>query len=106
MIKSATICNDDLIGTFVFFEVFTFASMAGFIHGMSPGKFALNYYICLGQSPELLKDEKTKVKHITKLELITLPCYLIVQNKVSSDCANCNSNLGDLLWYQCEIIPC
>ena len=61
VIKSATICNDDLIGAFIFFEIITFSVIGGFLHMMSPGKFAINYYICTGENPEPFQNMKSKV---------------------------------------------
>ena len=51
--KTATICNDDFIGFFMFIEILMMGFAFALLHNMSPGKFALNYYVCQGKNPEL-----------------------------------------------------
>ena len=65
VIKSATVCNDDLIGTFVFLEVFIISNIAGYIHTKSPGNFDINYFICIGEHPNALEDTRNEKKKVT-----------------------------------------
>ena len=50
--KTATICNDDFIGFFTFIEILTMGFGFSLLHNISPGKFAINYYVCQGIDPE------------------------------------------------------
>ena len=51
--RTATICNDDFIGFFIFIEILMMGFVFALMHNMYPGKFALNYYVCQGKNPEL-----------------------------------------------------
>ena len=51
--KTATICTDDFIGFFNFIEILMMGFTFALLHNLSPGKFALNYYVCQGKNPEL-----------------------------------------------------
>ena len=51
--KTATICNDDFIGFFIFIEILLMGFVFSLLHNISPGKFAINYHVCQGKNPEL-----------------------------------------------------
>ena len=51
--KTATICNDDFIGFFIFIEILMIGFVFSLLHNISPGKFAINYHVCQGKNPEL-----------------------------------------------------
>ena len=51
--KTATICNENFIGFFNFIEILMMGFTFAILHNLSPGKFALNYYVCQGKNPEL-----------------------------------------------------
>ena len=51
--KTATICNDDFIGFFVFIEILIMGFVFALMHNMCYGKMALNYYVCIGRNPDL-----------------------------------------------------
>ena len=51
--KTATICNDDFIGFFIFIQTLMMGFVFALMHNMCYGKFALNYYVCQGKNPEL-----------------------------------------------------
>jgi len=49
--KTATICNDDFLSFFISVEILMMGFAFALLHSMSPGKFALNYYVCQGKNP-------------------------------------------------------
>ena len=57
--KTATICNEDLIGFYIFTLTSLLGTILALVHNMSPGKWGLNYYICIGHNPDLYPVQGT-----------------------------------------------
>ena len=64
-IKNGTVFYDELFGIFILLEVFLLAFICSCIHNFSPGKMAINFYICLGTDPtnEIHLTNKVFGKH-------------------------------------------
>ena len=85
VLKSATICKDDLIGAYIFLLTLLLGFVLAFIHTMSPGQWGLNYYICLGRNPDLYSTQHhpgSKFPVTVPIALLTFGIYTIVNYKL------------------------
>ena len=73
--KTTTICNEDLIGIFIFILTLLLGLIMAFVHNMSPGKWALNYYICLGEDPDKYQIPGGKFPVTAFIAIITILVY-------------------------------
>ena len=76
--KTTTICNEDLIGIFIFILTLLLGLIMAFVHNMSPGKWALNYYICLGEDPDKYQIPGGKFPVTAFIAIITILVYSLI----------------------------
>ena len=81
--KTATICKEDFLGFYTFILTLLLGFVFAFVHTMSPGKWGLNYYICMGENPDLYPDIKGSKYPVTVVvALFTLLIYAITNYKL------------------------
>ena len=67
---------------------------------MSPGKMAINYFICTGENPESLLDEKDKVNLINLIHF-NAHLYLVSSHGCCSFC-----HFPNICWDKLKIVYC
>ena len=75
--KTTTICNEELIGIFIFIYTILLGLIFAFVHNMSPGKWALNYYICLGENPDKYQIPGGKFPVTAFVAMLTIVVYAL-----------------------------
>ena len=80
--KTTTICNEDLIGFYIFILTLLLGFILAFVHNMSPGKWAINYYICLGENPDRYQITGGKFPVTAFVALLTIIVYALTNYKV------------------------
>ena len=70
--KTTTICNEELIGFYIFILTLLLGLIMAFVHNMSPGKWAINYYICLGENPDKIQITGGKFSGSVFVALLTI----------------------------------
>ena len=81
--KTATICNEDFIGFYIFTLTSLLGTILALVHNMSPGKWGLNYYICIGHNPDLYPIQGGGKFPVTVfVALITIVIYAITSYKL------------------------
>ena len=80
--KTATICNEDFIGFYIFTLTLLLGSVLALVHNMSPGKWGLNYYICIGHNPDLYPIQGGKFPVTVFVALITIVTYAVTSYKL------------------------
>ena len=80
--KTATICNEDFISFYLITLTVILGFLLSLVHNMSPGKWGLNYYICLGKNPELYNIQGGKFPVTVFVALFTIIVYAITSHKL------------------------
>ena len=80
--KTTTICNEELIGFYIFILTLLLGLIMAFVHNMSPGKWAINYYICLGENPDKIQITGGKFSGSVFVALLTILVYAFTNYKV------------------------
>ena len=75
--KTTTICNEELIGFYIFIFTLLIGCILAFVHNMSPGKWALNYYICLGENPDKYQISGGKFPVTAFVSMVTIIVYAL-----------------------------
>ena len=75
--KTTTICNEELIGFYIFIFTLLIGCILAFVHNMSPGKWALNYYICLGENPDKYQVTGGKFPVTAFVSMVTIIVYAL-----------------------------
>ena len=80
--KTATICNEDFISFYLMTLTVILGCLLSLVHNMSPGKWGLNYYICLGKNPDLYPIQGGKFPVTVFVALFTIIVYAITSHKL------------------------
>ena len=80
--KTSTICNEELLGFYIFILTLLLGLILAFVHNMSPGKWAINYYICLGENPDKIQITGGKFSGSVFVALLTILVYAYTNYKV------------------------
>ena len=80
--KTSTICNEELLGFYIFILTLLLGLILAFVHNMSPGKWALNYYICLGENPDEYQITGGKFPGSVFVAILTILVYALTNYKV------------------------
>ena len=80
--KTSTICNEELLGFYIFILTLLLGLILAFVHNMSPGKWALNYYICLGEHPDEYQITGEKFPGSVFVAVLTILVYALTNYKV------------------------
>ena len=81
--KAATICDEDFLGFYTLILTLLLGFVFACIHTMSPGKWGLNYYICMGKNPDMYPDiQGNKFPGTVVVALLTLLIYAMTNYKL------------------------